>query len=313
MDFDLSEDQRAILEAVEALLAKHAGPARAIALDREGACDADLAAALSEAGFLEVATGDETGLLEAVLVVEAVANAAGVVSIGASALVAPGVAGAGLPGPIALAQLGSTEPVRFAQHARTLLIDAGDEARLVSLVPGAQARAIRSNFMQPLGRFEALPAGAGLGPGSGERLRRFWRLALAAECVGLMRAALDLTVAFVKRRRQFGRAIGSFQAVQHRLAECAVLVEGSRWLTLEAAARGAPSEAVALAAAHAGAAANRIFAETHQLSGAMGFTREHDLHVFTMRMQVLRRELGGTALHRRAAALARWQPSSAAR
>jgi alkylation response protein AidB-like acyl-CoA dehydrogenase len=314
MDFDLSEDQRAIAEAVESLLAKHAGPARAIALEREGAADAELEAALADAGFLEIATGEETGLLEAALVVEAVARAGGVVSIGAAALVAPGLTGGVLPGPIAICRRAEREPVRFAAQARTLIVDDGDEARVLNLAPGAHAQAIRSNFMLPLGRFaESLPRGEGLGPGSGERLRRFWRLALAAESVGLMRGALELTVGFVKRRRQFGRAIGSFQAVQHRLAECAVLLEGSRWLTLEAAAHGAQAEATALAAAHACTAANRIFAETHQLSGAMGFTREHDLHVFSMRLQILRRELGGAAEHRRAAAHARWRAPGAAR
>ena len=125
-----------------------------------------------------------------------------------------------------------------------------------------------------------------------------------------MSAALDTTLEHVKQRRQFGRAIGSFQAVQHRLAECAVLVEGSRWLLYEAAARDAEAEAAATAAAHATAAANRVFAETHQLSGAMGFTREHDLHVFSMRLQILRLEHGGTAGHRRAVARARWVDAS---
>jgi alkylation response protein AidB-like acyl-CoA dehydrogenase len=312
MDFELSEDQRAIVDAVEALLAKHAGPARAIALEREGAADAELAAALADAGFLEVATGDETGLLEAVLVVEAIARAGGVVSSGASALVAPGLTGDQLPGPIAVCRRGEREPVRFAAQARTLVIDDGDEARVAKLSPGAHAQPIRSNFMLPLGRIDwSLALGEGLGPGSGERLRRFWRLAIAAECIGLMRGALDLTVGFVKRRRQFGHAIGSFQAVQHRLAECAVLLEGSRWLTLEAAAQGAQAEAVALAAAHACSAANRVFAETHQLSGAMGFTREHDLHVYSMRLQILRRELGGAAEHRRAAARTRYRAAGA--
>ncbi len=92
----------------------------------------------------------------------------------------------------------------------------------------------------------------------------------------------------------------------HRLAQCAVLKEGSRWLVYEAAARGAPADAAAAAAAHATAAANRVFAETHQFTGAMGFTREHDLHVWSMRLQVLRLEAGGAAGHRRAAARARW-------
>jgi alkylation response protein AidB-like acyl-CoA dehydrogenase len=124
-----------------------------------------------------------------------------------------------------------------------------------------------------------------------------------------MRAALDTTVEYVKRRRQFGRAIGSFQAVQHRLAECAVWVEGTRWLTYQAAYAQAPPEAAALAAAHATAAAGRVFAETHQLTGAMGFTREHPLHVWSLRLQALRLEAGGVSGHRAAAARLRWPAS----
>ena len=121
-----------------------------------------------------------------------------------------------------------------------------------------------------------------------------------------MRAALALTIDYLKQRRQFGRAIASFQAVQHRLAECAVMVEGARWLAFEAAWRGAPFEAAATAAAYAAAAAARVFLETHQLSGAIGYTREHDLHVFSMRLEALRLELGGVEGHRRALAHARW-------
>ena len=109
-----------------------------------------------------------------------------------------------------------------------------------------------------------------------------------------------------ERRRQFGRAIGSFQAVQHRLAECAVRVEGTRWLVHEAAWHGAERERSATAAAYAGATGLRVFRETHQLSGAIGFTREHDLHVWSMRLQALRLELGGVGAWRRALAQARW-------
>ena len=124
-----------------------------------------------------------------------------------------------------------------------------------------------------------------------------------------MRSALHITVEYLKQRRQFGRPIGSFQAVQHRLAECAVVVEGSRWLTYEAAWLGANAEASATAAAYALAAAQRVFTETHQLSGSIGFTREHDLHVFSMRLQALRLELDGVAGHQRALARSRWMPT----
>jgi alkylation response protein AidB-like acyl-CoA dehydrogenase len=307
MDYTLTEDQRAILEAVEALLASHAGAARAIELNKKGEYDAALDAALADAGFAEMALGEETGPLEAALLVEAVARAGGVVSTAAAALVAPGVAGRALPGPIALARRGGSLLVRFATHARSLLVDAGDEARLVELAAG-DAAPVRSNFGFPIGRLRAavLEGGTSLGPGSGARLRDWWRVALAVEAVGAMRAALDDTVAYLKQRKQFGRAIGSFQAVQHRLADCAILVEGSRWLALEAAYLRAPSEGAATAAAHAIASARQVFAEMHQLSGAIGFTHEHDLHVWSMRLQALKLELDGAAGHQRAVAQARW-------
>jgi hypothetical protein len=236
-----------------------------------------------------------------------VARAAGVVAIGAGALVAPRVAGRRLPGPVALALADAPGAVRFAAHARTLLVCDGDRARWVPLQPG-RVPAVRSSFGYPMGRVPAKLASRAepLGPGSGERLLAWWRVALAAEAVGAMQAALDTTVDYARRRRQFGRAIGSFQAVQHRLAHCAVQVEGSRWLVYEAAAAGAPAEAAATAAAHATAAAGTLFAETHQLSGAMGFTREHALHVWSLRLVALRLEAGGPDAHRRAAARARW-------
>lgn len=305
MDLDLNEEQRAILDAVGQLLEQHAGAERAIELNRKGEYDGALDAALVEAGFAGIALGEETGPLEAALVVEAVARGAGVVSIGAQALVATGVAGRTLPGPVAVTQAAHRGPVRFAAHARTLLVDLGDEARCVTLEPH-EAEPVRSNFMLPMGRLDIDSArGESLGRGSGSRLRDWWRLALAAEATGCMRAALEVTVDYVKRRRQFGRAIGSFQALQHRLSHCAVLIEGSRWLVYEAAHRDAPAEAAALAAAHALAAANQVFTETHQLTGAMGFTREHDLHVWSMRLQALRLEAGGVAAHRIAAAAPR--------
>ena len=306
MDFEPNPDQQAILEAVAALLAQHAGAKRAIELNRTSAYDRELDAALEAAGFQGIALAEEAGLLEAALVVEAVAKAGGVVGIGASALVAPGLAGRALPGPIALARQGDAGPVRFAAHARSLLVDAGEEARLRTLAAG-DASPVASNFMLPMGRLRASQdPGESLGRGSGERLRSLWRLALAAETVGTMAACLEVTLEYVKRRRQFGRAIGSFQAVQHRLAHCAVLLEGSRWLVYEAASQDAPAEAAATAAAFATSAASQLFAETHQFTGAMGFTREHDLHVWSMRLQALRLEAGGVAGHRRAVARERW-------
>ena len=307
MDFELSSDQSAILEAVESLLSQHAGAERAIEIAAKGEYDFALEEALEEAGFSEVALGDETGFLEAALVVEAVARAAGVVAAGARLLVAPGTVRRSLPGPVALATARVDAPVRYAAHAKTLLVADADEALLLRLEPG-EFEPVPSGYGYPIGRGTSslLDRADRLGPGSGERLRAWWRVALAAETVGTMAGALRVTVDYLKQRRQFSRPIGSFQAVQHRLAECAVAIEGARWLMLEAAWHGAPPEAAAIAAAHATAAAGRVFRETHQHSGAIGYTREHDLHVWSMRLQALRLELDGAAAQQRAVADVRW-------
>jgi alkylation response protein AidB-like acyl-CoA dehydrogenase len=313
MDYAPNDDQRAILGAVGALLARHAGAARAIELAAKEAYDQALDDALRGAGFVDVARGEDTGPLEAALVCEAIAAAAGVVSYGASALVVPGVLDGStaepLPGPVALTTVEHGAPVRFGAKARTwLVLDvASDTAWIASLAPG-DSMPSQTSFGYPVGSFpEALAQRCRVLPaGSAERLASWWRVALAVEAAGTMRAALACTVAYLKERRQFGRAIGSFQAVQHRLADCAIEIEASRWLAYEAAYQGASTEAAATAAAYALATATRVFGETHQLTGAIGFTREHDLHVFTMRLQALRLELGGIHAHRRALASARW-------
>ena len=312
MDYDWNEDQQAIREAVETLCAQHAGPERAIELNAKGSWDEALDAALVSSGFAEVALGaPDTGTLEAAMLVEVLARAAATAPVGAQLLVAPALTGSAPAGPVALASLASPGPVRFGAQARVALLDTGgDEARRVELAPG-DAKPVASNFMLPFARLE-LNAGSGesLGAGSGPRLRAWWRVALAAELLGSMQAALDLTVDYAQRRRQFGRPIGSFQALQHRLAQCAVLVEGSRRLTYAAAAEAAPDESACVAAAHAAEAANLLFRETHQMTGSMGFTREYDLHVFSLRLQALRLELGGASAHRRAIASARWKSPS---
>lgn len=306
MDFDPSEEQEVVLSAVHALLERHAGPARAIALQTDGGYDHSLEAALAEAGYLEI--GREMGRLEAVLLIESVSRHAGTVAVAARALtleLAPD--SSDWHGPVAIAGSDHAGPVRYGAVARTLLVDAGERARVVLLREG-EVEPVRSNFGFPMGRLpkEMLQGGEALGPGSGTRLRQAWRLGLAAETVGAMDAALSHTVEYLKTRRQFGRAIGSFQAVQHRLAECAIEVEASRWLVREAADREESIEAVSVAASFAMDAAGRLFAETHQLSGAIGYTREHDLHVWSMRLHALRQELGGVRGHRRAVVAERW-------
>lgn len=319
MDFELNAEQREIMDAVERLLAQHAGPARAIELNRAGQYDTALHSLLADAGFHTIASdladGARPAALEAALVVEAIARAGGVVACAAQLLVAPFISEQPIAGPIALCtqeDLAQALPVRFGAHAANLLVLQESAVSIIPVAAGELAP-VRSSFGYPMGRlahtgrWPALrAAGTTLDADAAHTLRRWWRLALAVEAVGTMEAALAHTVEYLKQRRQFGRAIGSFQAIQHRLSLCAIQVEASRWLAREAAFQGAPEEAAAVAAAFALDAADLVFTETHQMSGAIGFTCEFNLHVWSMRLLALRQELEGVTGARRAVVAARW-------
>jgi len=108
------------------------------------------------------------------------------------------------------------------------------------------------------------------------------RLALAHELIGVAQAMLDLAVRHVMDRRQFGVALGTFQAVQHRLADVHVDLEAARAIARTAWIGGDPSTA---AAAHlaAGRAVTTATVHCHQVMGAIGCTWEHDMHRFIRR------------------------------
>ncbi len=307
MNYLLDEDQKNIVDGISTILSRLAGPQRAMELG-VGAHDDRLWSALIDSGYLEVGRGPDTGALEAALVVEAISMAGGLVSAAPAALVAPALPDTDVEGPIALADHTGSQPVRFAPVARTVFGIDADEAVMVTDLAKDDVTAVKTTFAVPVGRIgaHAWKRGKRLGPGSGDLLRRWWRVANAVEQAGLLRSALALTVDYVNRREQFGHPIARFQAVRHRLAECAVLVEGTRWLSLEAAAHGAQPEAAAIACTYSTAAAKQVVGETHQLTGAMGFTKEYALHVFTTRSQGLTLELGGLAAHSRSVSGSLW-------
>ena len=127
-------------------------------------------------------------------------------------------------------------------------------------------------------------------------------VALAAEAVGGAQRCLELTVAHLKDREQFGRPLGSFQALRHPVADLTVLVEGARssaWY----AARSAADRSVAapLAAATAMDAYCAVAGETIQLHGGIGFTWEHDAHLYFKRAWTTALLHGGSRALRRTA------------
>jgi len=132
------------------------------------------------------------------------------------------------------------------------------------------------------------PAGSGAGGAALARARDLACVALSAEQVGAAQRALELTVAYTKARVQFGRPVGSFQALQHRMADLHVLVESARSLSYaaaSAAAGGADDLGLRAAAAKAycSEALTRVAGEMIQLHGAIGITWEHDAHRYFKR------------------------------
>jgi alkylation response protein AidB-like acyl-CoA dehydrogenase len=127
--------------------------------------------------------------------------------------------------------------------------------------------------------------------------------ALAAEQVGGAQCCLDITVDHVRSRVQFGRPIGSFQAVQHRCADMLLEVESARSAAMYAAlaAESAPGDlpaAAAMAKATCSDAYAFVAAETIHLHGGVGFTWDHDAHLYFKRAKSSRLLFGDPNHHR---------------
>jgi alkylation response protein AidB-like acyl-CoA dehydrogenase len=139
-----------------------------------------------------------------------------------------------------------------------------------------------------------LPVSAVLGEvdGGWSVLSRIIDIAAVGKCSEMLGGedrVLEMTVKYVKERTQFGRPVGSFQAVQHHCANMATAVEGSRFVTYQAAwllSEGLPAtREVAIAKAWVNDAYRQVCALAHQCHGAIGFTREYDLQLYTRRAE----------------------------
>ena len=184
--------------------------------------------------------------------------------------------------------------------------------------PGVTRRALRVlDFSRPQAEitFDAAPAQLLTQGGTGLPALRagldIALLALAAEQLGGCQRAFDLTLDYVKIRRQFNREIGSFQAIKHRLADALALVEQARsavdrttWDDLDDAAL---ADAAAIASAWCSEAFLAVTAEMVQLHGGIGFTWEHDAHLYFRRARADSVLWGDASYHReRLATLRGW-------
>lgn len=129
-------------------------------------------------------------------------------------------------------------------------------------------------------------------------------VAVACDSLGVAEAMLDATVAYAKAREQFGRPVGSFQAVQHACADMLVAVRASRELVtaaVTAVAAGEPGSwaEASMAKSHASAAAVDVAGKAMQLHGGIGYTWESGIHAYLKRAMLNRSMFGAPEAHRR--------------
>jgi alkylation response protein AidB-like acyl-CoA dehydrogenase len=134
-----------------------------------------------------------------------------------------------------------------------------------------------------------------------ERVLARAAVARCAEMVGGAQRVLEMTLDYAKERTAFGHAIGAFQSLQHRCADMLVDVEGSRFVTYQAAWRlneGIPAaKETALAKAWVNQAFRRVVTSSHQVHGAIGFTEDHILQFYTKRAKAHEFSFGDVNFH----------------
>lgn len=230
----------------------------------------------------------------------------------------------GVPGPVA--ESIAVAPVLLADDERSGALASGDLVATVAHPPQVP-RAVDADFaglilvagdgevrdgvagtqhesVDPARKLFDADATGDARPADTARAYEFGVLATAAELVGAGQAMLDQSVEYAKQRSQFGRIIGSYQAIKHKLADVHIAVELARPLVYGAAlslAEESPDtardvSAAKVAAADAALLSARSALQTH---GAIGFTQEHDLSLLLLRVQALRSAWGDPTLHRR--------------
>jgi alkylation response protein AidB-like acyl-CoA dehydrogenase len=317
IDFDFTDEQRALRDVARDLFAKQSPPSLIRERWKGGERDPKLWRALAEVGVLGVIVpeefggsgGDETDL---VLVLEEAGRAAlpepfaetlvasRLIHLGASDVLRqiwlPRIASGDAVAALAL----ETDPfVAYADIADVILLLDPTGARLLTREDFTATEVPTIDAARPLYRVESK---------RGERLNLTTPALRAAAAVaavqnGIARRLLEMTVEYVAARKQFGRPVGSFQAVKHKLSRAHVAIEDSRpaaWYAAYALGHEGPGAARAasvakVAASNAEAIAN---AEALQCHGGIGFTWEHDLHIWLKRGLSLRPAFGTPAEHR---------------
>jgi alkylation response protein AidB-like acyl-CoA dehydrogenase len=322
MDFDLSDDQLALRDAAAAVVADRAAPGRVRAVvDAGGGYDEELWAALVDQGWLGVEQAEGGGglgfgFVEVAVLLEVLGAHVAPAPVASTLLALGALRGTpweerlagGAVGCVAWsdgAAAGRTL-VPYAPVAEVAVVADAKGLTVHDLTAGARPRSEPAmDRTRCVGWIDAGRPGATRvgGPAEAARLLDRGATAAAAEALGAAARVLDMTVEHAKTRVQFGKPIGSFQAVKHRCADMLVDVEGMRSTTYHAAwslAADDPGASVAASTAKAwsGDASRRVMASGLQVHGGIGFTWEHDLHLYLKRAQLDGVSFGDAAFHR---------------
>jgi alkylation response protein AidB-like acyl-CoA dehydrogenase len=318
MDFDLTEDQKEIKRVAHELLASRSPFAAVREAAEARSYDDSLSRELTELGWPGIAIAEEhggqgLGMVELSVLAEELGYACASTPLVPSAAAAAAIQAGGsaeqrdrwLPGLAAgeaKGAIGSRELAADATGADVAVLLDGDEATVHASLETALFDAI-----DPTRRYAAVESaaeGEPLASGAADRIR----IVVAAELLGVCQRALEMTLEYVKDRKQFGVPVGSFQAVSHRCAQMVLHTESVRSTVYYAAwaAEAEPdrlAEAGALAGAAAAEAGREVTGSAIQAHGGIGFTWEADVHWLYKRAQMDVTLLGGGRRHR--AALAR--------
>lgn len=301
----MSEERDMLRDTVASLVEKHAGPeAVRRAMESERGYDDALWALLCEqVGAAALVIGEELGgaggeLADAAVVIETLGrNLVPTPLLGTTlaelALLSPDV-----PDTDTLAKLAEGTLIGAVVLDPGYVIN-GDIADVVVAVEDGQLTRW-TNFtveplvsMDPTRRLARLESQTGepIGPDPG--LADVAAILLAAEQIGAAGGCLDLTVAYTKDRVQFGRPIGSFQALKHRMADLYVLVQSARAVVDDAVADPSPTLA-ALARIAASEAFSAVAGESIQMHGGVAITWEYDIQLYFKRAHASAQLLGPT-------------------
>jgi len=312
MNFDLDDDERALQQGIRELCRGRVTSERIRNAADTGGVDRGLFRELGEAGVFALTIPDEDGGLglgatHAVVVFEELGRALVSGPIVATHLAATlGVEGAA----------DGTTVVTSAQHDSPTGVAHLDGCDRLVLVGGEHLQRVDADLvgeaavpvnrpldpLTPLHRVSALPDGDILGDAdSVAEWRRRGQLLTSALLLGNALGSLELATLYAKQREQFGRPIGSFQAVKHVLADALTRAEVARAAVYAAACHlddpdlGDVDAALAGAALLAADAAIKNGKTSIQVHGGMGFTWEVDAHLYLKRAMVLAAAIGGVA------------------